>query len=63
MQEDVFGIKSNGRSLNIYLTVQKKHNVLFAFFLWGWGIIDFKNCFISAVLPCSYKDLDCTVPS
>ena len=43
------------------LNTKKKHNVFICIFL-VVKIIDFKNNFISAVLPC-YKDLDCIFPS
>ena len=50
---------SRGEAIYILST---KRNAMFLFAFLGVKIIDFKNCFISAVLPC-YKDLDCTVPS
>ena len=43
-------------------TLSTKRKAMFLFAFLGVKIIDFKNCFISAVSPC-YKDLDCTVPS
>ena len=45
---------------SIYL-VQKETQCFYLHF-WGVKIIDFKNNFISVVLPC-YKDLDSIVPS
>ena len=44
----------------IYL-VQEETQCFYLHFWWLKNI-DFKNYFISAVLPC-YKDLDCIVPS
>ena len=44
----------------IYLV--EEETLCFNMHFWGLKNIDFKNYFISAVLPC-YKDLDCIVPS
>ena len=44
------------------LYLEQKETQCFYLHFWGVKIIDFKNCFISVVMPC-YKDLDCTVPS
>ena len=56
------------RTLIVSCILSTKRNAMFLFaffFFWGGGgvkFIDFKNNFISAVLPC-YKYLDCIVPS
>ena len=47
--------------VRVYLVQKETQCFLCAFFL-GLKNIDFKNCFISVVLP-FYKDLDCLVPS
>ena len=58
--ESMLSITSSQKCSLIYL-VQKETQCFYLPF-WRVKIIDFKNNFISAILPC-YKDLDCIVPS